>query len=68
MSYSKNTIRKMESYRKKGFEIIEGNNPMMHLRTKWSGFELVNLCQTNSKTHGYSLYTVWAIRKKEVQK
>ena len=64
MAYSKNTIKKIEKYQNEGFKIIHGNNPKMDKTLKWSDYNLIKICQTNSKFHGWSLYTVWALKKK----
>ncbi len=63
MQYSKKTLNKIDFYKKLGFTIIEGNNPMMRNSKKWNNFELIRICQTNSKYHGFSLYTVWAVKE-----
>ena len=62
MAYSKATQEKIANFSAQGFAIIEGNNPSLNKSKKYKGREVVRLCQTNSTTHGYSLYTVWAVK------
>ena len=46
-----------------GYEIIIGNNPLLPYAKKWSGYECVRLCGTNSRYHGWSIRTVFAVRR-----
>ncbi len=63
MGMSKKTKSLIEEYASKGFEIIIGNNPRLLDAKKWRNYECVRLCLTNSKFHGYSVRTVWAVRR-----
>ena len=63
MGFSKKTKRLIEEYESMGYEIIIGNNPRLPEAKKWADYECVRLCLTNSKHHGYSVHTVWAVRK-----
>ena len=63
MGFSKKTKSRIDMYSSMGYEIIIGNNPRLPEAKKWSDYECVRLCQTNSKHHGYSVHTVWAVRK-----
>ena len=64
MEFAKKTIQKMDNYIQQGFEIIVGNNPRMNNFKKWAHHDLILLARTNSRTHGYCIRTVWAIKKK----
>ena len=46
----------------RGFLFFAGNNPHMVNAEKWSLCELIRVAQVNSKTHGYSIKTLWAVR------
>lgn len=63
MGFSKKTKSLIEEYESMGYEIIIGNNPRLPEAKKWADYECVRLCLTNSKYHGYSVHTVWAVRK-----
>ena len=62
MTYSKNTIAKMTDYQSRGYSIICGNAPYLNKTKKWANYECVRIAQTNSRRHGYSISTVWAVR------
>tara|TARA_R100000687_G_C6324860_1_gene106760 strand:+ start:318 stop:512 length:195 start_codon:yes stop_codon:yes gene_type:complete len=63
MKFTKKTIKKMDECIQKGFEIVVGNNPYMDSFKKWANHNLILLARTNSRTHGYCIRTVWAIKK-----
>ena len=63
MGFSKKTKSRIDMYRSMGYEIIIGNNPRLPDAKCWQDYECVRLCQTNSKHHGWSIRTVWAVRK-----
>lgn len=60
--YSNATKAKIEQYRAAGYEIVEGNNPFFNKAKKRAGLECVRICQTNSKRHGKSMWTVWGVK------
>jgi hypothetical protein len=62
MEFSKQTKQRMQKYSDLGYRIIIGNNRDLPKRKKWQGHECVRLCLTNSKTHGFPIRTVWAVR------
>ena len=64
MQFAKKTIQKMDEYVERGFGIIIGNNPFMDSFKKWANHDLILLARTNSRTHGYCIRTVWAIKQK----
>ena len=64
MGFSKKTKSRIDMYSSMGYEIIIGNNPRLPDAKKWADYECVRLCLTNSKYHGYSVHTVWAVRKR----
>tara|TARA_B100000214_G_scaffold375332_1_gene361214 strand:- start:2793 stop:3203 length:411 start_codon:yes stop_codon:yes gene_type:complete len=68
MGMSKKTLSLIEEYASMGYEIIIGNNPRLPEAKKWANYECVRLCRTNSPTHGWSIRTVWAVRRAEVTK
>ena len=63
MKFTKKTIKKMDECIQQGFEIVVGNNPYMDSFKKWANHNLILLARTNSRTHGYCIRTVWAIKK-----
>jgi len=63
MGMSKKTLSLIEEYESMGYEIIIGNNPRLPDSKKWSEYECVRLCLTNSRYHGWSIRTVWAVRR-----
>ena len=63
MGMSKKTLSLIDSYSSMGYEIIIGNNPRLPDAKKWSGYECVSLCRTNSRYHGWSIRTVFAVRR-----
>ncbi len=62
MKFAKKTIQKMDECVEQGFKIIVGNNPYMDSFKKWANHDLILLARTNSRTHGYCIRTVWAIK------
>jgi len=60
--YAQQTRDRIARYRACGWDIIEGNNPRLPKTKRWSGYECVRLCLTNSKRHGWPIRTVWAVR------
>jgi hypothetical protein len=64
MNLSKKTKARIKAYEDLGYEIIIGNNPLLASRKKWQGHHCVRICKTNSKAHGWSLYTVWAVKRR----
>jgi len=48
-----------------GYMFVVGNNPMLDQTKRWSQFELIRVARTNSKKHGYSTKTIWAVRPKQ---
>jgi hypothetical protein len=65
MRFTKKTIEKMEKFKQQGFKIIVGNNPFMNKTQKWENHYLILLAHTNSRTHGFCVRTVWAVKQKE---
>jgi len=63
MGFSKKTKRLIDQYKSMGYEIIIGNNPRLPDAKCWQDYECVRLCLTNSKYHGWSIRTVWAVRR-----
>ena len=47
---------------RKDYSIICGNAPYLNKTKKWANYECVRIAQTNSRRHGYSISTVWAVR------
>lgn len=62
MSYALQTIAKIAAHKAAGYEIIEGNAPFLNKSAKWARHECVRLAQTNSRRHGRSVSTVWAVK------
>ena len=60
--YAAKTIAKIADHEARGYTIIYGNAPYLNRSAKWSGHECVRLAQTNSRSHGRSISTVWAVR------
>jgi hypothetical protein len=60
---SKKTIEKIKKYKDLGYEIIIGNNPKLPQSKKYNNCECIRLCLTNSRYHGWSIRTVWAVKK-----
>ena len=63
MRHTMATYKKIQQYIDDGYEIIEGNNPMLFTRKKYQGYHVVRLAQTNSRIHGKSINTIWAIKE-----
>ena len=62
MKLSKQTTERMRLLKAKGYTIIIGNDRNLPNRPKWQGHDCVRLCLTNSKTHGWPVRTVWAVK------
>ncbi len=60
--FATETLRKMAQAEAEGFELIVGNDPYLDTAAKWNGFEVRKIAQTNSRYHGHSVRTVWAVR------
>lgn len=56
------TFNICDTLEKDGFSFIPGNNPFMKLAKKWENYELVRVAQTNSRTHGRCVQTLWAVK------
>ncbi len=63
MKHQQKTIDLMDKLEELGFKIIEGNNPFLSKHKKYADFECIRIAQTNSRKHGKSINTVWAIKK-----
>ena len=57
------TIAKMQKLSDAGYSFIAGNNYKLNKTKKWSGFDCIRVAQTNSRTHGKSIATMWAVKK-----
>ena len=61
------TARKIEEYSREGWRIIVGNNPHLDKARKYRGYHTVRLSRTNSKTHGFCIRTIWAVKPRAAQ-
>jgi len=64
MNMSAQTKLRITDHQKKGFTIIIGCNPHLDKTKKWAGHDCIRLCLTNSKRHGWTIRTVWAVKPK----
>lgn len=55
------TAAKIKKHVSAGDDIYIGNNPFMDKAKKWEWFHLTRLAQTNSRYHGRSIRTIWAV-------
>ena len=62
MTLTKQTKPRIKEHKDQGYTIIIGNDRNLPNRQKWQGHECVRLCLTNSKTHGWPVRTVWAVK------
>lgn len=62
MIHQQKTRDTMRELTAQGYTIIEGNNPYLPRRKKYAGYDIVRIAQTNSRYHGKSINTVFAIR------
>ena len=60
MKFAKRTLDKMAAYEAAGYTILVGNDPTKRAGGKWE--EVVRLAQTNSRRHGWSVRTVYAVK------
>jgi len=65
MKRTQKTEDKITELEDQGYKIIDGNNPFLNKHKKYAGFECIRIAQTNSRRHGKSINTVWAVRKIE---
>ena len=65
MRHQKSTIARIEKYASQGYQIIEGNNWRLNRAKKYAKHHCIRLAQTNSRLHGKSINTVWAVRPTE---
>ena len=54
------TVLKMEQLAHKGYRFIVGNNP--HAARPYGFSDAVKVSQVNSRYHGNSIRTIWAVR------
>ncbi|GIV82183.1 MAG: hypothetical protein KatS3mg051_1537 [Anaerolineae bacterium] len=62
--YARKTVRLAEELAATGYTIIVGNDPFLAARPKWAEYDCIRIAQTNSRLHGYSIRTVWAVKPK----
>jgi hypothetical protein len=63
LNASSKTIKKMDFYEKLGFGFIAGNNYRLSRAKKWEKYNCVRIAQTNSRHHGKSIATMWAVKE-----
>lgn len=56
------TIKKMEKLEKEGYRFVPGNNRNLNKTKKWSQFDCIRVALTNSRNHGKSIATMWAVK------
>lgn len=60
------TWRRCEILARQGFRFIPGNNPRLGNTNKWRYNSPIRIAQTNSRYHGMSVQTLWAVRENEL--
>ena len=55
------TFRKCDELSERGYFFISGNNPRLGDTKKWAAYYPVRVAQTNSRIHGKSIQTLWAV-------
>ena len=55
------TWEKITCHLLNGAVVVEGNNWRGPSMKKWHAYKTERICQTNSRRHGKSVSTVWAI-------
>jgi UDP-N-acetylmuramyl pentapeptide synthase len=57
------TAETIETLSAEGYQILVGNNPRMDKAKKWANVDLIRVSQVNSRTHGKSVRTIWAVKE-----
>ena len=57
------TEKRVNYLAKYGFRFVPGNNPNLGYTAKWREYYPIRVAQTNSRVHGYSIQTLWAVRQ-----
>ena len=60
---SPTTFLKCDELEPLGYRFIPGNAPFMNRSKKWGGYTLIRVAQVNSKLHGRSTQTLWAVKE-----
>jgi hypothetical protein len=59
------TFKKCDELSEREYFFIPGNNPQLGDTKKWTGYSPIRVAQTNSRIHGMSTQTLWAVREPE---
>ena len=65
MSMAPVTQRKISLHVDRGYDIVVGNDWQLAYRPKWSDHDCIRLAQTRSRTGGYDVRVVWAVKREE---
>jgi hypothetical protein len=65
MTFATGTLRKIRRHADRGYDIVVGNDWQLAYRPKWSGHECIRLAQTRSRTGGYDVRVVWAVKRED---
>ena len=57
------TKKRVNYLAKYGFRFVPGNNPGLGKTAKWREYYPIRVAQTNSRIHGFSTQTLWAVRE-----
>jgi len=60
---SQRTLTLIEERIAMGFDVIIGNDWKLHTRKRWANYTCVLLARTNSRRHGKTVRTVWAVKE-----
>lgn len=60
----KQTRERCEALAARGYLFVAGNHPKLAKSKRWSTYDVVRVAICNSRDHGFSLKTIWAVRPK----
>ena len=58
----KQTIERMDTLESRGYRFVAGNNWRLGKNKKWENYICIKVAQTNSKSHGKCIATMWAVK------